>query len=219
MLNKSKNTKKVQVLISEQLQDVKACLISFESFIRAACTQGTTEDTLNSLAAAVSSKEADADISLRAMIDSLANGSYLPSTREDIIAVASKCDGIANKCEGAANMLAFRGFAIPAEYGEGLLEIITITHEQFETLEKSIDMLFSRFDELLRNHAILDEIRVFETRIDRIEQNMYRKIFKLDMGLAERNQIAEFVSMVCDVSDVIENIADKLQIMLITRKV
>ena len=31
-------------------------------------------------------------------------------------------------------------------------------------------------------------------------------------------QTARFVELVCDISDVIENIADKIQIMLITRK-
>ena len=218
MFNKTKNSKNVQTMISRQIQDVKDCLVSFESFIRAACTPATVFETLDALAAGVAMKEDIADRSLRSMIDSLAYGSYLPSTREDIISIASKCDGIANKCESTAYMLVFRKFPIPAEYDEKLVEMMSITHEQFDLLEKSILMLFSKFDELLKDHSILDEIRSHETSIDKIEQDLTRRIFALDMGLAERNQLAKFVEDIADISDAIENIADKIQIMLITRR-
>ena len=218
MFNKTKSSKNVQTMIAKQIQDVKDCLVCFESFIRAACTPETVFETLDALAAGVSMKEDIADRSLRSMIDSLAGGSYLPSTREDLITVASKCDGIANKCESTANMLVFRRFTIPAEYDDKLIEIMSITRDQFDILEKSINMLFSNFDALLKDHSILDEIRSYETSVDKIEQNLYRNIFQLDIGLAERNQLAAFIESVCDISDSIENIADKIQIMLIARK-
>lgn len=218
MFNKTKNSKNVQTMISRQIQDVKDCLVCFESFIRAACTPETVFETLDALAAGVAMKEDIADRSLRSMIDSLAGGSFLPSTREDLISVAAKCDGIANQCESTANMLVFRKLAIPAEYDEKLIEMMSITHDQFDLLEKSILMLFSKFDELLKDHSILDEIRSYETSVDKIEQDLTRRIFALDMGLAERNQLAKFVEAVADISDAIENIADKIQIMLITRR-
>ena len=40
----------------------------------------------------------------------------------------------------------------------------------------------------------------------------------MDLGLAEKNQIAGFVGSICDISDTIENIADKIQIMIMVRK-
>lgn len=218
MLNKTKNTQNVQVMISEQIKDVKECLVSFEGFIRAACTPETVFETLDSLATVVAEKESIADDSLRAMIDSLGAGTYLPSTREDLIAIAAKCDSIANKCEGAANMLVFQRFSIPVEYKEKLVEIIAITHKQFDILEKTIEMLFSKFAEISKDHSILDDIRNLESEVDTIEQNMYRQIFRMDIGLAEKNQLAKFVEDVCDISDSIENIADKIQIMIIARK-
>ena len=218
MLNKTKNTQNVQLTISEQIKDVKDCLVSFEAFIHAACTPGTVFETLDSLAAVVDEKESVADNSLRSMIDSLGNGMYLPSTREDLIAIASKCDSIANKCESAANSLVFQRFTVPAEYKDKLVEIISITHKQFSLLEKAIAMLFSSFGELSKDHSILDEIRDLESQIDAIEKKMYRDIFAMDLGLAEKNQIAKFVESICDISDTVENIADKVQIMIIARK-
>lgn len=218
MFNKTKNTQNVQLMISEQIKDVKDCLVSFEAFIHAACTSGTVFETLDSLAAVVDEKESVADHSLRAMIDSLGSGYFLPSTKEDLIAIASKCDSIANKCESAANSLVFQNFTIPAEYKDKLVEIISITHKQFDILENTIAKLFSDFGELSKDHSILDVIRDLESEIDAIEKKMYREIFAMDLGLAEKNQIAKFVESICDISDTIENIADKIQIMIIARK-
>ena len=44
------------------------------------------------------------------------------------------------------------------------------------------------------------------------------EVYALDMELAARMQLAQQIESLCDISDAIENIADKMQIMLITRK-
>ena len=99
-----------------------------------------------------------------------------------------------------------------------LLKIISITHKQFDLLEESISLLFAKFGELLKDHAILDRIRALETEVDIIEQNLYKDIFRMDMDLAHQTQLAHYVDELCDLSDQIEDIADKIQIMLVTRK-
>ena len=78
--------------------------------------------------------------------------------------------------------------------------------------------MFSDFGQLLKDHTILDEIRKLETKVDVIELKLYDKVFSMDIGLAERMQMTQFIETICDISDVIENIADKIQIMLVSRK-
>ena len=51
------------------------------------------------------------------------------------------------------------------------------------------------------------------------EDKLYKKIFAMDLDLAHQMQISDFVGAIGDIADTIENIADKIQIMLITRKV
>ena len=218
MLTRNKRPNAVHILILEQLRDVESCLLYFESFMRAACTEGTVHETLKGLAVNIGEAEAKADISLRKMIDSLQGHAYLPSTREDIISVATSCDKIANKCEGIANHVVYEHFTFPSKFAEDLLKIVSITHDQFEVLEKSVTKLFANFGELLRDHAILDEIRDFESMVDRIEHSLNEEIYTLDIELAARMQLAKYVESLADISDTIENIADKIQIMLITRK-
>jgi len=217
MIAKKKNNR-VHDLFTDQIKDVETCLIQFESFLLATTTRGTAFETMQALSGAVAQAEATADESLRRMIDSLAGTSLLPSTREELIEIATSCDRIANKCEHAANMIVFQHFRFPETYAQDVMKIVSITREQFAILKKSVLQLFMNFSELLKDHKILDDIRAQESQVDAIEQNLYKQIFQLDMGLAERTQIAKMVEYLSDISDIIENIADKIQIMLITRK-
>ena len=218
MFTKKTKQNAVHILLLEQLRDVESCLLYFESFMRAACISETVHETLKGLGANVGDAEAKADVSLRKMIDSLQGQSYLPSTREDIISVVTNCDKIANKCESLVNHVVYQHFSFPSQFAEDLLKIVSITHNQFEVLENSITKLFTNFGELLSDHSILDEIRNFESQVDAIEHNLYEEIYALDIELAARMQLAKHVASLCDISDTIENIADKIQIMLITRK-
>ncbi|MBQ8813163.1 MAG: TIGR00153 family protein [Lachnospiraceae bacterium] len=212
------NTAKVHTLILEQIKDVEGCLVSFSNFTKAAVDHGTSIETLRALAESVYQMEGAADRSLRAMIESLNNVAYLPATRSELIDVASKCDKIANKCEHVAEMMVLQKFRFPKEYTEEILKIMAITQKEFSVLVTAIGKLFSRFDELLKDHAILDEIRDLESEVDEIEMDLYERIYAQKNDLAERMQLANFVELVCDVSDIIEDIADRIQIMLITRK-
>lgn len=214
----SKNTnKKVHNLIMEQIKDVEGCLINFENFMRAATTPESQHETLRSLSDGVHQMENAADRSLRVMIDSL-SGSFLPSSREELISIATSCDKIANKCEHVALMVVFQRFHFPQEYAADIMQILSHTREQFGLLSKSISLLFASFGELLQDHSILDQIRECESRVDALEVKLFEQTFAMELDLAHQMQITNFVELICDISDIIENIADKIQIMLITRK-
>ena len=217
MFKRTKNNE-VHAFIMAQIRDVEACMRSFENFIRAASSSATDADTLQMLCDDVCKKEDVADISLRRMIDSLAGTSFLPSSREDLIAVATSCDKVANKCEYVALTAVYQHFRFPEDHAGDLLRIITITHKQFDLLEESISLLFSRFGDFLKDHSILDRIRSLETDVDHIEQKLYKDIFLMDLDLAHQMQLSNYVESLCDLSDMIEDIADKIQIMLVTRK-
>ena len=212
-----KKNAQVHILISEQIKDVEECLITFEGFMRAAVVPTTATETLRSLAAGVDKAENNADVSLRRMIDSL-SGQYLPSTRQDLIALATSCDRVANKCEHIAKSMVTRKVRFPEEFANDLMEIVSLTKQQFTVLEQAITLLFTQLGAFLKDHHILDEIRTLESRVDAIEENLYEKIYAMDLDVANQDRMAEMLERICDSSDIIENIADQIQIMLITRK-
>lgn len=213
-----KKTSNVASTITEQIKDVEGCLINFENFMRAMTAGDASKETMVALKDGVMQMEAAADRSLSMMIESLGSGSMLPSTRSDLINIATACDSVANKCETIAIMMVIRKFQMPASFGERIMKILEITRNQFELLEKAIKKMFSDFNKLMKDHTILYDIRDLETDVDKIELSLYTETYDMDLDLAEKNQISQFVELICDISDIIENIADKIQILLITRK-
>ena len=214
-----KKNSDVRTTIMEQIKDVEKCLIIFENFMRAETTPQTVPETLRTLCVSVQEAEREADTSLRAMIDSLSSGAFLPSTREDLIAIATSCDKIANKCETIAKNIVFEHFRFPANYADDIMSILSLTKQQFELLEQAVDMLFSKLNALQQDHSILDEIRALESKVDAIEDKLHEATFDADAELAAKMQLASLIELLCDLSDIIEDIADKIQIMLISRKV
>ena len=214
----SKKNTNVHAMITEQIKDVEACLINFENFMRAEANTATVPETLRTLFTGVFQAESTADTSLRAMIDSLNDGSYLPATREDLINIATSCDSVANKCESICKFILLQKIRLPEQFSEDVTKILSITHEQFEVLEDSISMLFGKLNAFIKDHSILDRIRALESTVDGIEDKLVEATFNMDMELAQKMQLANLIQQLCDISDIIEDIADKIQIMLITRK-
>ncbi len=208
----------VHTLIMEQIKDVEKCLFAFESFMEAATTPETNPEALIELVESVKDAEFVADKSLRAMIDSLSDGAYLPSTREDLISIGTSCDKVANKCETVAKMIVYQRFDFPEIFAQDVVDILTITKQQFELLEEAIGMMFQKMASLQKEPEILDKIRALETEVDHIEDKINTQIFQMNLALAEKMQVANIVELLCDLSDIIEDIADKIQIMLIARK-
>lgn len=215
MLNTGKN--KVYASFADQINAVDECLIKFESFMEAALVPGTPAEALKALSKSVMNAEDSADKALRSMIDTI-GGKFLPSTQENLISIGTSCDAVANKCETVAKMMVIQKFKFPFDCSSEIREVISTSKQQFEILENAIELLFTKFNDLLKDHSILDEIRALETKVDVIEDALTEKIFDTDLPLAEKTQFALIIDLVCDISDIIENIADKIQIMLITRK-
>ncbi|MBQ7886926.1 MAG: DUF47 family protein [Clostridia bacterium] len=218
MLFSKNNSSKVHALIMEQIKDVEGCLIEFENFLLAALKPETTMDTLYALSSGVHQMENAADRSLRVMIDSL-GGAFLPSSREELISIATSCDKIANKCEHIALMMCYQRFRFPHVYDEDIRGMLAAIREEYNLLKESISLLFSRFGDLLEDHSILDRIREQESLADAIEDKLHQRIFAMeDYDLAHQMQMSNFVEEIGNIADTIENIADKIQIMLISRK-
>ena len=216
MLNKNKNND-IHGLIMDQLADVENTLVALEGFIAAATAEGATVEPLRALCKTVREKEHIADVSLRTMIEGL-DGPFLPSTRSDLISIATSCDKIANKCEDVAKLMVYQRFFFPTDCNASILEIVDITKKQFELLKSAVSQLFGKFNTLLKNHAILDDIRGLESQVDAVEETVYQQIFDMEsLALSQKLQAVNFLDIICDISDVIENIADQIQIMLINR--
>lgn len=212
-----KSANNVVSVILEQLKDVEACLKEFTSFMLVAVDPSSDYSQLEIMASKVSQLEKTCDASLRKMIDSL-NATLLPGTRRELIDIATLCDEVANNCQNTALMMVYQNFRFPVEFSEDLMRIMELTGKQMTLLMNAVSKLYTEFGKLLKDHSILDEIRAVETEVDDIEEKLIKITYSMDIGLAEKMQMAKFLNKVADVSDIIEDVSDAIQICLIMRK-
>ncbi|MBQ3126796.1 MAG: DUF47 family protein [Clostridia bacterium] len=212
----SNKSQKAAKCFADHHEDVVGCLEHFEAFIKASFGQAEREK-LVSLKAAVDNCENAADGELRHVVDLMAE-SFLPATRASLIAVIQSTDTVANTCQEITRRIMLEKISLPVSLHAYILEIIAITKDQLSILYVAIEKLFNDYKSISGNRKLLDDIRTEESKIDRIEAILHDRIFALDLPLYEKVYYRDLIETICDLSDIIEDIADQIQIMLVERE-
>lgn len=192
-------------------------LKNFEDFFKLLFTESPSKEQLESAKLAVDNAEGAADQELRHVVDAM-SGSFLPATRKTLIALVQSTDEIANTCEEITRKVVLEKIIVPGVLRDDILKIIAITEHQLEILFKAIDMLLNDYKKLDKNRKILDDVRQEESRVDGIEAMLHARIFDLDLTLCEKIYYKDLLESICDLSDIIEDISDQIQVMLVERE-
>lgn len=216
MLIFSKKNHKVSECFNDHEKNIVACFESFDKFFEALFSDESDKNTIATIRTEVDSFENAADLKLRHTVDSV-GGSFLPATRSRLISLAQSTDKIANKCQSLVNQVICENIVLPKEIRKEIVEINKITKEQLILLYTAIDKVLNDFAGLHKDKQILDDIRAEESRVDRLENLLHSRIFELDLSLCEKIYYRNIVLGVCQISDIIEDIADQIQIMLVER--
>jgi predicted phosphate transport protein (TIGR00153 family) len=148
----------------------------------------------------------------------LLSDSFLPTTRTHMITLVQSTDDVANLCQEIVRHVMLEKIQFPAAIREDLLEIIAITKVQLSILYKAVDLLINDFKTLNDDRKVLDDVRAEESKVDNIQAALHQRIFALDISLAEKVYYRDMMEHICDLSDMIEDISDKIQIMLVERE-
>jgi predicted phosphate transport protein (TIGR00153 family) len=210
--------KKVKELIDEHMEKVGDCLGCFIGCFEAFLVDDKTK--AEAIHENCDYAETEADILRRKIGDHLYSGAFLPIERKDIYILSEYVDKIANKAETASDIVVYQNPDVPNAYKEAFRKIIKTLDKMFRFLQEAV-RLFS-LEETLESHEILTEIRehisavgVMESEIDREEEALMRAIFSSELPLSQKMQIERFLRRIAEVSDVIEDAADRLHILVI----
>lgn len=216
MLIYNNKNPKLSKCFTDHQADVVECLNKFEEYLKALFS-GASLDQLKSMKVAIDNCEHAADEELRHVVDLLSDF-FLPTTRSNLIAIVQSTDSVANISQSIARRITIEKANLPECVHSDILEIVKISKVQLDILYKSVDLLLNNYKKIFKDRKILDDIRAEESKIDSIEQMLYERIFDLDLPLYEKIYYRDFVAHICNISDVIEDIADKIQIMLVERE-
>ena len=190
----SNKNPKLSKCFSDHREDVVTCFGKFEEFFKVLFSENPDATALQSIKIAVDNSENAADGELRHVVDLLSD-SFLPTTRTHLITLVQSTDDVANLCQEIVRHVMLEKIVFPASIRADLLEIIAITKGQLSILYTAVDQLINNFKELNDNRKVLD-----------------------DISLAEKVYYRDMMEHICDLSDMIEDISDKIQIMLVERE-
>ncbi len=212
-----KKDDQVTLKVNEHHEEISKAFASFNEFFTVLLTDNPDVNRLASIKVNIDSCEASADRKVRETI-LLLKKSFLPSTRKNIISILQLTDEIANRCQSVTRQIMLEKIRLPKDVHSDVLEIIKITAGQLKLIYTATEQLFNDYKTIYKDRTILHDISVEETHIDNIENLLHERIFNLDLSLCEKIYYTDVIKNICQISDILEDIADQIQIMLIERE-
>jgi len=209
--------KKEQTVIElffEHLNSIENTIIKMIELIQS--MENNEYEKVKELAEIVRKAETKADEVRRKAEMEMYTGAFLPNFRGDLLGIIESLDKIANKAEAVADEIELQNLRIPAELFENFESLAKKSLETFQALKDAAKEMFEDFESASQK---ITDTEKFEHEADEIERETIRKIFSLDISLAEKIQLKKLVHRIADISDTSEDVSDRIQIILYKRKV
>ncbi|MCG8513063.1 MAG: TIGR00153 family protein [Halanaerobiales bacterium] len=212
------DTNKVEELFLKHTDKVKECLDVFFDLIKMYIEQGKSKQVLE-LSEQVHSLETEADNIRREIIHLLIGKSFLlPNTRRDFLSLLECIDKVADYSEAITDYIFLQDMDISSIGKSKLEEIFIITEKQFKLLQRAVGFLFK---DINRAFELVLEIDQLESEVDVIERLLISRLTKErpDLDLCTKILYRDFINMVANISDKIEDAGDEIEIIIAMRKV
>lgn len=166
---------------------------------------------------AVHQIESNADDIRREIEQLLCQGAFLPFFRADIINFLEQTDEVLDKCESLCDYLVLFKPEFPEDITYGLMEILDHTLKAYSFL---VNAYHDLMDDMSAVMEICLKIEREEGKIDKIEWNLQKMVFENEkIDLAQKLLIRDFITFIADLSDIIENSSDRIELIQMTRNI
>ena len=162
----------------------------------------------------VHQSENEADKIKQAIEAKLYAGAFLPINRGDYIMLAEFVDRIANQAETTANLIVLTRPEIPEFLNAGILELLDRGIASFNAFKVALEAMDLDIEKV--KDAII-QVTTFETEADKIEWETIKTLFKSDLDLCRKLHIRELVLDIAIISDLSEDAAERLGVMVVKR--
>jgi predicted phosphate transport protein (TIGR00153 family) len=159
----------------------------------------------------VADLEREGDSIRREIISDIYDGAFLPYFRSDLCKFVEVVDCVFDAVKNTASY--YCETRLPEELREECIQVALLN-------VRICEMLFLTFEAMSRGEDLREKtlaIRIYEKKVDDIKLALYRgaKTVAVD-GFWEGKVLADFISGLTSISDIIEDASDHLQIILVT---
>jgi hypothetical protein len=173
-------------------------------------------DDLEKVNDIIHERESEADKIRRSMETEMYRGAFLSNFRGDFLGLVENFDRIANRAEGIADHIILTKIVIPDEIINDLIDQFKMSLKTYRSLKDGAEMLF---EDLEQAAELVLRTEKLEHDEDSFERNLIKKVYSMDLELAHKNQLRELVMSIGDIADLSEDCSDRIEIVVLKRKV
>jgi predicted phosphate transport protein (TIGR00153 family) len=140
----------------------------------------------------------------------------IPESREDIMALLERVDGIPRSFEQILNMIRTQKLSFPEFLILDIQELIRVSIESCDMMAKQIDVLIKKKEGI---RALMSTIDQNESHCDHIERRIITKLFDSDLEPFLKLQLKEIVIVMGEISDQADRVSKQVNIMTMKRRV
>jgi predicted phosphate transport protein (TIGR00153 family) len=166
--------------------------------------------------AAIKALENRADELRRAIENQLYRHSLIPESRGDVLGLLEHMDDVINTAKHTINLIMVEQPEMLPEHKGDWMDLAGTAARTAETVVLAARAFFR---DPLRVSENLHKVYFHEKEGDRRAMDLKRKIFASDLDLARKMHLRYFAQHIDEVSDMAENVADRLSIYAIKRTV
>jgi hypothetical protein len=159
--------------------------------------------------------EHNADVIRHTIEAKLYEGAFLPIYREDYVELVEEVDKVANQAESSSDFIVLTRPQIPDFMIPGLLEIVDATCEMYTPF---LNVLTTFNTDMSKVYAATTMVKDLEQQVDKMEWDLIKSVFKSDLDLARKLHLKQLVETISQISNIIEDAADRFEIMVLKRK-
>ncbi len=148
----------------------------------------------------------------RSVILDLHRGSFIPELREGFHSLVEKNDRTLNKIETVSKIISFQKPVIIPELRKDIIKQVDCLVRSAEALNKAVEFLFEDMDRV--NEYIL-LVEKMEHEEDELEAEMIKKLFSTELPLERKMETKEVIVNIGDITDIIEDTSDILEVILL----
>ncbi len=208
-----KKQKRIEDLVLKHLEKVEESLARYQEALSAYI--GGDVDKAEELALATHTAEGRADDVRREVEAALLGGALLAPSRRDTLEVIEQVDKLANAGEETLDYLLLQQVEIPEDVKPFIRDIAAKTAEIASEVNLSMRLLFEDMNATLEHTK---QIELKESEVDRIEREVVRAIFNMDIDLAWKLQLYGLIEELVEISDRAEDLSDRIDMVVAQRR-
>lgn len=204
----------IQELVFDHLSLVEETLEKYKRGIFVWLEEGDLEKA-NELAFETHKLEGEADDLRREIEKELLGGALLARSRSEMLNIIERTDKLANAGEATMDFALLQEIRVPDNLTSYAKEVVEVSLDIVSEVESALHSLFQEENSTLEHTSAIEKK---EGEIDDIERNFIRELFEMDLPLAEKILLRQFMENLVELSDRAEDLSDEIEILVATRK-